>query len=66
MALGTDGFGRSEGRASLRDFFEVDAKHIVVATLTALMRDGKVKADAVQRAIKDLGVDPNKPNPFTV
>ena len=66
LALGTDGFGRSEGRASLRDFFEVDAKHIVVATLTALMRDGKVKPDAVQRAIKDLGVDPNKPNPFTV
>ncbi len=66
MALGTDGFGRSEGRASLRDFFEVDAKHIVVATLTALMRDGKVKADAVQRAIKDLGVDANKPNPTTV
>jgi pyruvate dehydrogenase E1 component len=66
MALGTDGFGRSEGRASLRDFFEVDAKHIVVATLTALMRDGKVKADAVQRAIKDLGVDANKPNPMTV
>jgi pyruvate dehydrogenase E1 component len=66
MALGTDGFGRSEGRASLRDFFEVDAKHIVVATLTALMRDGKVKADAVQRAIKDLGVDANKPNPATV
>jgi pyruvate dehydrogenase E1 component len=66
MALGTDGFGRSEGRASLRDFFEVDAKHIVVATLTALMRDGKIKADAVQRAIKDLGVDANKPNPMTV
>ena len=63
MALGTDGFGRSESRASLRDFFEVDAKHIVVATLTALMRDGKVKADAVSRAIKDLGVDANKPNP---
>ena len=66
MALGTDGFGRSESRASLRDFFEVDAKHIVVATLTALLRDGKVKADAVQRAIKDLGVDANKPNPATV
>jgi pyruvate dehydrogenase E1 component len=66
MSLGTDGFGRSEGRASLRDFFEVDAKHIVVATLTALMRDGKVKADAVSRAIKDLGVDANKPNPMTV
>ncbi|HEY3928190.1 MAG TPA: pyruvate dehydrogenase (acetyl-transferring), homodimeric type [Candidatus Koribacter sp.] len=66
IALGTDGYGRSESRASLRDFFEVDAKHIVVATLSALMREGKVKADAVQRAIKDLGVDQNKPNPMSV
>ena len=43
IALGTDGYGRSESRASLRDFFEVDAKHIVLATLTGLMRDGKIK-----------------------
>ena len=40
IALGTDGFGRCEGRAALRDFFEVDAKHIVLATLTGLMREG--------------------------
>jgi pyruvate dehydrogenase E1 component len=66
VALGTDGYGRSESRASLRDFFGVDAKHIVVATLTALMRDGKVKADAVNRAIKDLGVNADAPDPLTV
>jgi pyruvate dehydrogenase E1 component len=63
VALGTDGYGRSENRASLRDFFEVDARYIVLATLTALMREGKVKSDLVQKAIKDLGINPDKPNP---
>ena len=63
LSLGTDGFGRSEGRASLRDFFEVDAKHIVLATLHALARDGKFTPAALQQAIKDLGINPDKPNP---
>jgi pyruvate dehydrogenase E1 component len=63
VSLGTDGFGRSETRASLRDFFEVDARHIVVATLSALMREGKVEAKLVAQAIKDLGVNAEKPNP---
>ncbi len=63
VALGTDGFGRSEGRASLRDFFEVDAKHIVLATLTGLLREGQVTADCVQKAVKELGINPEKPNP---
>jgi pyruvate dehydrogenase E1 component len=62
-ALGTDGFGRSEGRASLRDFFEVDAKHIVLATLDDLARDGKIDVAVAQKAIKELGVNPEKPNP---
>ncbi|MDP9160853.1 MAG: pyruvate dehydrogenase (acetyl-transferring), homodimeric type [Acidobacteriota bacterium] len=61
--LGTDGFGRSESRPSLRDFFEVDAKHIVLATLTALARDKQIKPDVLKTAIKDLGIDPEKPNP---
>jgi pyruvate dehydrogenase E1 component len=63
VALGTDGFGRSESRASLRDFFEVDAKHIVLATLNALARDKQIKLETVQRAVKDLGINPEKPNP---
>ncbi len=63
VALGTDGFGRSESRVALRDFFEVDAKHIVLATLTALARDKQVKADALQQAVKDLGINPEKANP---
>jgi pyruvate dehydrogenase E1 component len=62
-ALGTDGYGRSEGRDALRDFFEVDAKFIVLATLTALAREGQIGNDVVQKAIKDLGIDQNKPNP---
>jgi len=63
VALGTDGFGRSENRASLRDFFEVDAKHIAFATLNALAREGKLKVEVVQQAIKNLGINPEKPNP---
>jgi pyruvate dehydrogenase E1 component len=62
-ALGTDGFGRSEGRSALRDFFEVDAKHIVHATLVDLARDGKIDQSVAQKAIKDLGINPDKPNP---
>jgi pyruvate dehydrogenase E1 component len=64
MALGTDGFGRSESRAGLRDFFEVDAKHIVIATLYALALENKIKLDVVEKAIKGYGIDSNKPNPI--
>jgi pyruvate dehydrogenase E1 component len=63
VALGTDGFGRSENRASLRDFFEVDAKHIVLATLGALAREKQIEQGTVQQAIKDLGINPEKANP---
>ena len=65
VALGTDGFGRSENRASLRDFFEVDAKHIVLATLNALVRDKQIERKVLHTAIKDLGINPEKPNPAT-
>jgi pyruvate dehydrogenase E1 component len=63
VALGTDGFGRSESRVALRDFFEVDAKHIVLATLTALAREKQIKLDVLQKAVKDLGINPEKANP---
>jgi pyruvate dehydrogenase E1 component len=62
-SLGTDGFGRSESRASLRDFFEVDHRYIVIATLRALAKDGKLAPSVVQEAIKALGVNAEKPNP---
>jgi pyruvate dehydrogenase E1 component len=62
-SLGTDGFGRSEGRQSLRDFFEVDARSIVLATLYELQQDGKLDAKVLDKAIKDLGINPEKLNP---
>jgi pyruvate dehydrogenase E1 component len=62
-SLGTYGFGRSEGRTSLRDFFEVDAKHIVYATLYSLFKEGKIKIDAVKKAAKELNINPDKVNP---
>ena len=61
--LGTDGFGRSESRAALRDFFEVDARHITVATLHSLARAGSVSSQTVQKAIKDLEINPEKLDP---
>jgi pyruvate dehydrogenase E1 component len=62
--LGTDGFGRSEGREALRDFFEVDARFVVLATLAALLREGQLEAAVVQQAMKDLNIDPEKVNPM--
>src|SRR5262245_25682081 len=61
--LGTDGFGRSESRASLRDFFEVDHRYVVVATLAALARDGKLAPSVVQEASKATGGHTEKRNP---
>ena len=63
VSLGTDGFGRSEGRASLRDFFEVDAKHIVLATLVALAREKQIGPDVLKKAVQELGINPEKANP---
>jgi len=64
--LGTDGFGRSEGRQELRRFFEVDAECITLATLTRLSKECMFKANELAQAIEDLGIDPEKPNPMKV
>ncbi len=64
VVLGTDGFGRSESREALRDFFEVDARHIVYATLGSLCKRNRIKADVVQKAAADLKINPNKLNPM--
>src|SRR4029453_15261868 len=64
MTLGTDGFGRSDTRANLRRFFEVDAELTTVATLYALHQKEAFPANVVEEAIKKLGVDPEKPFPF--
>ena len=62
--LGTDGFGRSEGREALRDFFEVDARFITLAALSELLRDGKIETAVVEKAIKDLEINIDKANPL--
>lgn len=64
LCLGTDGMGRSATRPALRRHFEVDAECIVIATLYQLSQDGKIEASVVDKAIKDLGVDPEKVNPL--
>jgi pyruvate dehydrogenase E1 component len=64
ISLGTDGFGRSETREALRDFFEVDARYIAVAAIAALTRAGKLQPADVSGAIKDLDIDPEKVNPM--
>jgi pyruvate dehydrogenase E1 component len=64
VTLGTDGFGRSDSRAALRRFFEVDRNQIAVATLKALSDDQRVDQATVTRAIKALGIDPSKPVPW--
>jgi len=63
VVLGTDGFGRSDGRAALRDFFEVDARHVVVAALSALVREGTLKAETAVQARDAFGIDSEKRNP---
>jgi pyruvate dehydrogenase E1 component len=65
VSLGTEGFGRSDGRKALRDFFEVDARHITFATLSALLREGCLDAAVVQQAMRELDINPEKINPMT-
>jgi pyruvate dehydrogenase E1 component len=66
VALGTDGYGRSDSREALRDFFEVDARYITVAALKALSDEGKLPATKVAEAVKKYKLDANKPNPTMV
>src|SRR5215471_13139114 len=63
ISLGTDGFGRSDNRAGLRDFFEVDHRFISLAMLFALARERKIKTEVVNQAMRDLEIDPDKANP---
>jgi pyruvate dehydrogenase E1 component len=66
VTLGTDGYGRSDGRKALREFFEVDEHSIVVAALKALADDGAVKGELVEGAIREFGIDPDKRDPVTL
>ncbi len=64
--LGTDGFGRSDSRAKLRHFFEVNRYFVAIAALKALADQGECKAKSVADAIKKYGIDPDKADPTTV
>ncbi|VTT98670.1 pyruvate dehydrogenase : Pyruvate dehydrogenase E1 component OS=Rhodopirellula maiorica SM1 GN=RMSM_04554 PE=4 SV=1: Transketolase_N: Transketolase_N [Gemmataceae bacterium] len=66
LALGTDGFGRSETRKALRRFFEVDAEHVAIAALYALAERKEIDRAVVAKAVKDLGINPDAPHPWTV
>jgi pyruvate dehydrogenase E1 component len=62
--LGTDGFGRSETREFLRRHFEIDAEHIVFAALGALFQDGRLEKKVIQKAVRQLNIDPEKMDPI--
>jgi pyruvate dehydrogenase E1 component len=64
VALGTDGYGRSDTRAALRDFFEVSRTHIAIAALKALADEGAIKPAIVEQAIARYGVKPDAPDPW--
>jgi pyruvate dehydrogenase E1 component len=64
--LGTDGFGRSDTRENLRQFFEVDRYWIILTALKALADNGQLERQKIAEAIQKYGIDTNKPNPITV
>ncbi len=64
--LGTDGYGRSDYRKTLRSFFEVDRHHVVLAALTELAKTGEVDASAPKKAIESYDIDPERPAPWRV
>jgi pyruvate dehydrogenase E1 component len=65
IALGTDGFGRSDTRSALRRYFEVDRRHVAVAALHALARRGAVAHDVVAEALARYGIDQDSPAPWS-
>ncbi len=64
VALGTDGFGRSDSREALRGFFEVDARHVVLAALSALVAEDRFSPGRLEKAMDELDIDPSKANPM--
>jgi len=66
ITLGTDGYGRSDSRDALRQFFEVDERYIAVTALKALADDGVLDQKTVAEAIRKYGIDPDKPDPVTL
>ncbi len=65
ITLGTDGFGRSDTREALRRHFEIDAEHIVYATLEGLARRGQFDKSRLPNILQELGIDPDQVDPRT-
>jgi pyruvate dehydrogenase E1 component len=66
LALGTDGFGRSDTRAALRDFFEVDRKHIAIAAMSMLVESGHLDRQTLVNAIARYQIDEGRGAPWTL
>jgi pyruvate dehydrogenase E1 component len=66
IVLGTDGFGRSDTRETLRRLFEIDAPHIAAAALVGMGRSGAVATAEVEAAVRELGIDPEAPDPLSL
>ncbi len=66
ISLGTDGYGRSDGRKALREHFEVDKRYVAITALNALADDGVLDQKTVAEAIKKYGIDPDRPDPVTL
>jgi pyruvate dehydrogenase E1 component len=64
LVLGCDGMGRSETRTALRKHFEVDAPFIALGALHQLRKQGKIESHDVAKAIQELAINPEKPNPL--
>jgi len=62
--MGTDGFGRSDTRENLRDFFEIDYKHIIIETLFALYEDKKVTVELLQKTLQKFNFQSNTDHPW--
>jgi pyruvate dehydrogenase E1 component len=66
VTLGTDGFGRSDTRPNLRRYFEIDAETVVIATIYGLFERGAVEKQTVEKAIRDMNFDRDKPHPYYI
>ena len=64
VALGTDGFGRSDTREKLRELFEINRYYIVITALNSLVKTNKIKLEILEKAIKKYNINPNKENPL--
>ena len=64
--MGTDGFGRSDTRENLRDFFEINRYYITITAINSLIKEGVIKKDVLSKAIKKYNINPDKINPLKV